>query len=960
MSRAQTGKEVFGDAIELPPAQREEFVHRACGLDAALLAEVRELLRAHGAAPGFLAMPTLGGRQAGQVLEGPGSEIGKYRLVERVGEGGFGVVFIAEQREPVARRVALKVIKPGMDTAAVVARFEAERQALAVMDHPNIAKVLDAGATQSGRPYFVMELVAGRPITEFCDEHRLSIRERLELFTQVCRAVQHAHLKGVIHRDLNPRNILVSDQDGLPLARVIDFGIAKAVQRGLAEHSVFTEQGQIIGTPEYMSPEQAAGGPDVDTRADVYSLGVLLYELLTGSTPFDARSLRSAALDELRRIIREDEPPRPSTRLSAPRQALSSVAAQRGVDAARLGTIVRGELDWIVLKSLEKDRSRRYDSPGGLAADVERYLTGRPVSAAPPGAWYRVRKYAWRHRVGVTAGGIIVAALVVGLGTALWQASVAAGQRDAARASAVEAQKAHAQADQRRNEVEQIAEFQASQLKGINVALMGSGLHDEVLADARASMERAQIPADQIRARQEQLAQLLGDVNMTNVALHALDRDILARAVTAAGEKFADQPLVEARLLLTLGATLTELGLYDRAEGPVARGLAIRRRVLGDDDPETLHALSSMGMLLRLRGRLDEAERVYGESLERGRRLLGEDNPDVLADTNNLCVVLVSQGRLAQAEQCFREVLAKRRRLLGEDDPALIASVANLGAVLQKQGRLAEAEVYLSEALEKRRRVFGDDDPGTLRAMNNMGALLLDRGNLSGAEPLLRTALEKRRHVLGEDHPETIESMVTVASCLSTLGSPAEAERLLRDAVERSRRHLSEDHPVTTSAMRRLGQFLYRQGRSTEAEPVLIGAIERGRRTLAGDHPETLQSILTLADLRRNQGEFTAAEPLYREALTGMERQFGPEDHLSAAARAGLGAMLAAGGAYQEGERLLLQVEPVLKKGRRIEPNRYSTCVKDLAALYEMWDSAEPGKGHDAAAKIWKARSLSE
>jgi serine/threonine protein kinase len=344
MNDPPNAKEIFADAIELTLVERAEFLRRACGGDAGLLAEVRQLVETHEAAGRFLDAPTIqsGAGLPGTVGEAPGSMIGRYRLLDRIGEGGFGVVFMAEQREPVLRRVALKIIKPGMDTALVIARFEAERQALAVMDHPNIAKVLDAVTTVSGRPYFVMELVPGRPITTYCDEHSLSIPERLGLFVQVCQAVQHAHIKGVIHRDINPRNVLASTQDGRPLARVIDFGIAKAVDRSFTERTVFTEQGQFIGTPEYMSPEQADGGLDIDTRTDVYSLGVLLYELLTGTTPLDPKRLRSAAFDELRRIIREVDPPRPSTRLSESK-ALSSLAADRSVDPGKLGTMLRGD-----------------------------------------------------------------------------------------------------------------------------------------------------------------------------------------------------------------------------------------------------------------------------------------------------------------------------------------------------------------------------------------------------------------------------------------------------------------------------------------------------------------------------------------------------------------------------------------------------------------------------------------
>src|SRR5438067_737529 len=417
--------DLFLKAAEMcSPDGRREFLERECAGDPALRAEVEALLEANDRAGGFLEAPAPAAHlvatvEAPAVAERPGTTIGPYKLLEQIGEGGFGVVFLAEQQEPMRRKVALKVLKPGMDTRQVVARFEAERQALALMDHPHIAHVFDGGEAASGRPYFVMELVRGIPLTDFCDQNHLPVRQRLELFISVCQAVQHAHQKGVIHRDLKPSNILVTLHDGTPVAKVIDFGIAKAMGQQLTDKTLFTGFAQMIGTPLYMSPEQAElSGLDVDTRSDVYSLGVLLYELLTGTTPLDEERLRGLGYDELRRVILTDEPPKPSTRISTLGAAAVTVSANRQSDPRRLGQAVRGELDWIVMRCLEKDRNRRYESASALASDVQRYLSDESVQACPPTTWYRFRKFARRNRRAVataTAAALVVVTAVTGL-----------------------------------------------------------------------------------------------------------------------------------------------------------------------------------------------------------------------------------------------------------------------------------------------------------------------------------------------------------------------------------------------------------------------------------------------------------------------------------------------------------------------------------------------------------------
>jgi serine/threonine protein kinase/tetratricopeptide (TPR) repeat protein len=887
--------EIVGEAMRLPPDHRDAYIEHACP-GPETLHEARSLVRALESAGGFLETPTVapGGRGRGVVIERPGDRVGPYTLLEQIGEGGFGVVFSAEQHAPVRRTVALKIIKLGMDTRAVVARFEAERQALAMMDHSNIAKVLDAGATAAGRPYFVMELVRGEPITAYCDAHALSTPERLGLFAQVCLAVQHAHTKGIIHRDLTPANILVSDVDGRPLPRVIDFGIAKATAVTAPGAPAYTEARQLIGTPEYMSPEQAGGeSVDVDTRTDVYSLGAVLYELLTATTPLDGPRLRSGPWDEMLRMIRETEPPRPSTRATA---AATPPLRQSPAPPS----VLRGDLDWIVMRCLEKDRTRRYQTAESLASDVKRHLAGQPVLAAPPSRTYLLRKFARRHRAGVAAAAAVAVSLVAGLSAALWQAGIAARQRDTAEA--------------RRTQTEQVAEFQAAQLRDLDPQLMGALLREDLLAGVRDDPPGSE-------ARRAQLSALLAGVNLTDVALRVLDRNVFTRAIAVADERFADQPAIRADLLLTSAQTLMELGLIDRAEAPMAAGLELRRQTLGDDDPATIRAQASAAELLLRRGRFPAAYEQLGQALARATRVLGEDDPLTITILSNRAMVRLRQGHAIEAERLFREVLEKRRRLLDQDDPRVLASTANVALALTFQGKHEQAEPFYRRAFEGFSRVRGPDHRQTIRAMTALAISLERRGEHDRADALLHQSLAKLRARLGDEHPETLNCAFQLAQVLLNRGRREdlpEAEALTLQALEGRRRALGDAHTETLDSLDQLGWLRVAQGRLPEAESVFRGLIETQEKRGAGASPRALQSRLCLG-----------------KVLTGLQRFPEAETEVLAVSRT---LATSHGGGVLDGC-----------------PRAANACAPELVDLYTAWAAAEPGKGYEARAAHWQA-----
>ncbi len=689
MNTPPSVEDIFNVVVELSREQRPDFLDSACRDSPGLRARVEELLVVHDSTGGFLAAPTYVGprpesdddtRLPG--AEGPGSVIGRYRLLEAIGEGGFGTVYMAEQQEPVRRKVALKIIKLGMDTKQVIARFEAERQALAMMEHPNIARVLDAGATDTGRPYFVMELVKGVPMDEYCDQESLSTNERLELFVQICRAVQHAHQKGVIHRDIKPSNVMVTMHDGQPVPKVIDFGIAKATSARLTERTLFTEYHQLVGTPEYMSPEQAEMSElDIDTRSDIYSLGVLLYELLTGTTPFNSHQLRRGGYGEIQRIICEQEPPKPSTRLSSLATArsranggapdddsasLPDIARQRRTDPTSLTKSLRGDLDWIVMKALEKDRTRRYETANELALDVERHLSNEPVTASPPGAGYRFHNLVKRNRGTVVAASLVIASLVLGI------AGTSAGM--------VRAVRAERDAEEKAQIAESVNDF----------------LNQDLLATV---VPVAQDNPDQVFVIRRAL----------DVATERIDE------ACRDGGRYADQPLVEASIRGTLGETYRRLGAYADAEPHARRAVEICRNVLGEDHPNSLEAMKCLATAFVDEGRFNEAEALYLNRVETHIRILGEEHLETIGSMKDLAVVYCGQGRFAEAEPLIIKSIEIERRVWGDDGAPVLAPFDDLARRHLGPGRHDEAMTLYAKAIEIARRTLGEDHPATVQ-----------------------------------------------------------------------------------------------------------------------------------------------------------------------------------------------------------------------------------------------------
>jgi serine/threonine protein kinase/tetratricopeptide (TPR) repeat protein len=945
-------REIFLAALKVPPEQQQAYLDQASGGDAQLRERVQELLEAHAAAGSFLDRAHIAEATAFQPLaEGPGTQIGPYKLLQQIGEGGMGVVFMAQQTQPVERKVALKIIKPGMDTRQVIARFEAERQALALMDHPNIAKVFDAGTTgevrssefpprrvdsvrneadsastpnsarslpavvgtphSAGRPYFVMELVKGVPLTTYCDEKHLTLKERLELFVPVCQAIQHAHQKGIIHRDLKPSNVLVAEYDEKPVAKIIDFGVAKAVGQRLTEKTMFTEFGQVIGTMEYMSPEQAKLNQlDIDTRSDIYSLGVLLYELLTGETPFDRKRLQSAAFDEMLRIIREEEPPKPSTRLTnlsgphAPREepsgsgtrsvptTLATIAANRNSEPARLPGLLRGELDWIVMKCLEKERARRYETANGLARDLEHYLADEPVQACPPSAAYRFRKFARRNKGPMWAAALVLLALVGGIFATTRQA--------------IRATQANTLAQRRLAQVEKSNE------------ILGSIFLD-------------------IDPREEELGK----------PLRAQLAERLEQAAAQLDSEAVGDPLAMARLQNTLGSSQMSLGHAIKALPLLEKSYKTRSALLGPDHEDTLKSMHNVAMALQLGRQREKSLAMMEQVWAKRKEKLGPDHLDTLYGALIVAKGFRDAGRNDEALALAEEIYATARKKVGPDHRVTLRNAQLLAEIYTKVGRYDEALALFEDTLARAKANFGADHFGTLHTLNGLAITYRAAGRLDKAIPLLEETLAKSKQTLGHENPTTHILTSNLAIGYRASGQLAKAVALLEEAMSRQKTTLGPDDPLTLDTIDRLALAYRHAGDYTRAEATFLEALAIKKRKLATDDPSLTHTMASLAGNYLKQKRYAEAESLFRECLAIREKEeSGTWQYF--ATHGGLGESLLGQKKYAEAEKHLVQGYEGLKDREatipRLDRSSVTEGLEQIVELYDSW-----GKPDEAA-----------
>lgn len=923
--RDEVLEDLFDRALEVPAGARGAWLDEVCAGDPELRKDLESLLAAHERAEGFLGqsamaeLPDLAERLDPMI----GAEVGAYRIVERIGDGGMGSVYLAERTdESFDRKVAVKLIRRGMNTQEILERFDRERRVLANLNHPNIAALLDAGALPDGSPYFVMEYIEGLRLDVYCDENRLTIPQRLELFRTVCDAAAHAHRNLVIHRDLKPANILVTG-DGV--VKLLDFGVAKMLggdDRSVSNESTLTVERRL--TPAYASPEQIRGEP-VTTSSDIYSLGVILYELLTGFRPYH---IESGTLRELEQAICDAQPTRPSAAIQMDRtgtQTLSTseLSRRRGVEPSRLRNMLRGDIEWVVLMALRKEPSRRYATVQQLAEDLRRIGVSLPVLARPDTVSYRMNRFVRRNRSGVLAAAVVLAGLIgataVSISFAVGEAEARvaeAEQRQAAEAERDRAVEAEAIAEQRAKELEQVAAFQADQFADIDIERMGERILGQTLASARLAMSLSGVSADRADQLEAELQRALDGINFANVARDALDEAVFGPAIESIEARFADQPLVRARLLESVAEALSSVGMIDQALMHFEAALELRRVHDGNRAVETMYTLARVGGLRVQLGDSEAAEADYLEALAGYEALLGPSSRQAIATRSSLGAAAQSRGEIAAARAIYDEALELAREHLGNDDETTLAIINNLAFLTLDAGQLKDAEPYFLESLERTRGLHGEASLATARRVHALGVFRSSQGRHDEAHELLTTAFEGLRAGLGDKHPDVITAMIDISRtlfslarfdeadahasaayelalgladnhryiqrALNTRGRVAMARRdfeaaegFVSEEIERLISQFGADHARVSTAQGNLALILFRAGRTDEAEVMLREAHAAQARSKGRDHPMALSLLNNLGAVVRAQGRLDEAERYWLEAYEGRKAALG-------------------------------------------------------------------------------------
>jgi serine/threonine-protein kinase len=966
-------EEVLDLVLELRPEARAAFIEQTCGTDGLLRRQAETMIAAAERAGDFLERPVdacaagllsqmAQEAEEGSELDAPESaaaargRLGPYRLLRELGRGGMGAVYLAERDdEQYERRVAIKVLPAGLLSRGLRTRFLLERRILASLEHPNIARLYDAGMSEGGTPYFVMEYVEGRRIDVHCDENRLPVGTRLALFTQICDAVQFAHRNLVVHRDLKPANILVSN-DGV--VKLLDFGVAKLLRTEAAAGATLTGRGGWQAfTPEYASPEQLRGEP-ISTSTDVYALGVLLFELLAGCWPYHPRDRSVRSIEQ---AVLEQDPGRPSAAIMRPAdcgEPSSTVAERRSTTLAGLGRQLRGDLDNIVLTALRKEPEHRYASVQHIRDDVHRYLQSRPVHARPATWGYRAGKFVRRHRVGVAAAGLVGASLVAGMAGTAWQAQAAS--REARRA-------------------EQVRQFVVGLFEVSDPdRSKGDSITARALLDQGAARLATELSAEPV-LRAEMLS-VLGGI-YEKLGLYDRARPLLEEALAVREARLGSRHLDVAGSAAALASVLFEQGEYPKAEALTRRALALRRELLGPEDTLVAASMTDLAVILGAQGNAEDAESLFQaglaidrkreawrkvatdlhnlsvalwrrgeyrealplaeEALALRRRLLGEEHTDVASTLMALASILQASGEYDRAEELNRQVLAMRRKLLGGQHPHVAIVLNNLGLLLQARGRLEEAEESLRDALAVRRAAFGDHHLEVAASRNNLGIVLYAMGDFAGAGDQFERALAIWRPALGETHPHVLTALNNLGATWRDQGDLAKAEPMLREALALRRKALGEKHPDVAASYNNLGELLAKKGEFAEAEANSRTALATWRTALGPDHPTVAQALIALGRMMHAQRRCPEAEPMLREALAIRLAKLDAESDKVAGAREALGSCLVALRRFGEAEPLLLASYSTLRKQRGDEYEFTRRVRRALADLYRSWGRPE-------------------